>query len=276
MTQDIDNVFVTQFESEVHMEFQRMGSAMRNTLRTKNNVKGSSTKFPVAGKGTAGAKSRHGQVPIMNASRVHVEVTLADRYAGEYIDKLDELKVEHDERQVAAQTVAGAMGRDVDAIVFTALDATTNANNVSVAALWTTPAGPISMMEAMGNASVPFDGNLYAVVCWEAWGDLLDLDEFDRADYVPGDRLWFEGVTAKKWLGFNWFPHEALPVDGSSDAKQFFYHKSAVGHAIGQDFSIDITWQGKEQMNLAVGSMSHGAGIIENAGVIEYVYNSTP
>lgn len=275
MTDTIDDVFVTQFEGEVHMEFQRMGSALRNTVRVKNNVKGSTDKFPVAGTGTAGAKSRHGNVPIMNASRQFVTVTLQDRYAGEYIDKLDTLKIEHDERQVAAQSIAAALGRDVDDILLTAMDATTNANN-RTAETWATDAAPRAVMEAFGNANVPFDRNLFACICWEAWGDLVTLDEFSRQEYVPGDKVWFEGITPKFWLGFNYFPHSGLAVDGTGDYKQFFYHRTAVGHAIGQDFSLDVGWITEKQANLAVGSMSHGAVIIQDEGVIEAIYDVTP
>lgn len=275
MTDTIDQVFVSQFEGEVHMEFQRTGSLIRNTVRTKSSVKGKETNFPVAGKGTAGSKSRHGTVPIMNVSRANVPCTLADRYAGEYIDDLDTLKVEHDERQVAAQTVSNALGRDVDDILLTAMGATGNANNRTTET-WTTTAGPTALMEAMGNADVPFDRNLYAVVCWEAWGDLVNLDEFAHQDFVPSDRLWFEGITPKFWLGFNFYPHSGLALDGSGDALQYFYHRSSIGHALGADFSLDVSWQGKEQAHLAVGKMSHGACLIEDAGIIEAIYDITP
>jgi len=275
MTQDVSDAFVKQFESEVHMTFQRMGSTIRNTIRTKTGVKGTSTTFQVAGTGTAGSKNRHGQVPIMNASRTPVECTVADRYAGEYIDKLDELKVNHDERDVASKTVAGAMGRDVDDILLEAFDASANSNNNATATTWTAAAAPIAWMEIAGNTPLPFDGRLYFVVCWEAWGDLLDIDEFSNADYVAGDRLWFEGVSAKKWLGFNWYPHERLDLDSGNDKKQFLYHHDAVGHAIGADMSLDISWQGKEQANLAVGRMSHGAVVIDDTGIIEMIYDIT-
>jgi hypothetical protein len=273
MATDITNAFVKQFEAEVHMEFQRMGSVVRNTVRTKNNVKGSTVTFQKAGKGAAGSKDRHGAVPIMNASRSAVEATMADRYAGEYIDKLDTLKIEHDERQVASRSIASALGRDVDDILFTAMDATTNAKSPA-STFGTTPAAALAEMELMGDADVPFDHNFYFAVPWKGWGDLLDLDEFNNQDYTPGDRLWFEAVTTKFWLGFNWYPHSGLPAGGANEEKAFLYHSSAVGHGIGADFSLDVTWQGKEQAWLAVGSMSHGAIIIEDTGVREYLYNT--
>ena len=41
----IDKAFTKQFEAEVHQAYQRMGSKLRNTVRTKNGVRGSSTIF---------------------------------------------------------------------------------------------------------------------------------------------------------------------------------------------------------------------------------------
>jgi len=40
MSTSIDQAFVKQFESDVHLAYQRMGSKLRNTIRTKNNIKG--------------------------------------------------------------------------------------------------------------------------------------------------------------------------------------------------------------------------------------------
>ena len=166
------------------------------------------------------------------------------------------------------------MGRDTDDIITTAMDASANSNNISTAATWTAAASAIAIMEIFGNASIPFDGKLYAAVPWEQWGDLLDIDEFSNADYVQSEQLWFEGVTAKKWIGFNWFPHENLPVDGSNDAKAFYYHSSSCGHAIGKDFMSRIDFVPEKASNLIAACMSHGAGLIDDTACLEAVYNS--
>lgn len=273
---DIDDAFVTLFESEAHIEYQQMGSKLRNTVRTKNGIKGQATTFQVIGNATVGAKSREGDIPVSHVSHAPVTCTLSDRYAGVYIDKLDELKIYHDERGSQSKNIAAAMGRDTDEILTTAMDSSANANNNGTATTWSAAAAPIAIMEAMGKASVPFDGNLYAVVPWEAWGDLLDIDEFSRAEYVGENRLWYEGVTAKEWLGFKWFPHENLPLDGSNDAKVFFYHSSALGHAIGQDFSLRMDFVPQKASTLVQASMSHGACMIDDTACIEIVYDITP
>ena len=83
---DIDDAFVTQFESEAHIEYQQMGSKLRNTVRTKQGVVGSSTTFQVIGNAAVGSKSREGNIPVTHISHAPVACTLEDRYSGIYID----------------------------------------------------------------------------------------------------------------------------------------------------------------------------------------------
>ena len=45
MSTQVSESFIKQFEADVHLSYQQNGSKLRNTVRTKNNVKGSSTVF---------------------------------------------------------------------------------------------------------------------------------------------------------------------------------------------------------------------------------------
>ena len=54
-----------------------------------------------------------------------------DFYAAEYIDKLDELKTNIDERQAVAQSsAAAALGRKTDDILYTAMDSGANSTQI--------------------------------------------------------------------------------------------------------------------------------------------------
>ena len=55
MATQISNAFIKQFEAEVHMAYQRMGSKLRNTVRQSNNVTGNQARFQKVGKGAAGS-----------------------------------------------------------------------------------------------------------------------------------------------------------------------------------------------------------------------------
>src|SRR5215204_2669255 len=160
MSTDINDAFVKQFETEIHVAYQRMGSKLGNSTR-KKTVRGSSTTFQKVGKGTAGTKTRHGNVPTMSLDHAPVEITLADFYAADYIDKLDELKIQHDERNVVSTAIAGALGRKVDDLIIAAIETTTN----SVAGGSTPLATSASrtkietVFEYFGNNDIPDDGD---------------------------------------------------------------------------------------------------------------------
>ena len=91
MANTIDQAFIKQFETDVHLAYQRMGSKLRNTIRS-TNVSGNVARFQKIGTGSASTKSRNGNVTPMELTHTNVEVTMADYYAAEYIDKLDEIK----------------------------------------------------------------------------------------------------------------------------------------------------------------------------------------
>lgn len=124
MSTTVEQSFSRQFEAEVHLAYQRMGSKLRNTVRTKDGIKGSSTTFQKVGKGTASTKARHGKVPVMNIDHVPVEISLQDYYAGDWVDALDEIKLRHDERSVVANAGAYALGRKTDELLIAAMETT--------------------------------------------------------------------------------------------------------------------------------------------------------
>ena len=261
----IDTAFTKQFESEVHLAYQRMGSKLLNTVRRKTNVVGKSTTFQKIGKGVAGTKTRGGQVPILNLVHTNVECTLADRYGGEFIDKLDELKIEHDERAAVSASIAGALGRASDQDIVDVTDTFTQ--ETDSAGVVTQPKVE-EAFEYMGNNDVPDDGQRFLAVAPQGWTDLMGLTPFASLDYVPESDLPFPrvGFSAKQWFSFNVFSFSGLTLTGGTIRQNVAYHKSAVGHASGQDVMMDITWQGKEQSHLAVGSMSMNAVIIDDIG----------
>ena len=117
MSSTIYNAFITQCEAEGHMAYQRQGSKLKNLIRVVNGVSGESVKFQKVGTGEATTKARHAEVVAMNISHTNVTATLSDYYASDYVDKLDELKTNIDERSVIATTAAYALGRKTDSII---------------------------------------------------------------------------------------------------------------------------------------------------------------
>lgn len=277
MSTSIDNAFIKQFEREVHEAYQRQGSKLRNTVRTVTDVNGSSTIFQKVGKGTASTKATHGMVPVMNLDHTNVECTLQDYYAGDWVDRLDELKTNIDERQVIAAAGANALGRKSDEMIVNALN-TASTNIITDANTGLTKDKILTAFETFGESDIPDDGQRFAVVGWKQWSDLLKIEEFVNADYIGQNNLPYVGAVtqAKMWLGTIWVAHSGLPVDANDIRSCFYYHKTAIGHASGSDVQTDVTWHGDRAAHFVNNMMSQGACLIDQDGVVVINCDETP
>lgn len=271
MSGTIDQAFVKQYQAEVHLAYQRQGSKLRPTVRSKSDIKGASTVFQRVGRGTATSKARNGVVPVMNLEYSAAECFLQDHYAGDWIDKFDDLKTNADEIAVLAASGAYALGRKTDEMIIAALDlgsrqaVGTGAGQTDADGL--TRAKVLLAFEMLGALEVPDDGQRYAIVGWKQWSELLTLQEFSNADYIGPDELPWKGTQAKRWLGATWIPHTGLTI-ASSIRSCYFYHRTAIGHGAGAEISTDVTWHGDRAAHFVNSMMSQGACLVDDAGVV--------
>jgi hypothetical protein len=269
MANTIDNAFIKQFEAEVHLDYQRMGSKLRNTCRS-TNVTGSTARFQVIGKGAATTKSRNANITAMELAHSTVEVTMADWYAPEYIDKLDELKININERQAVTKSAAAALGRKTDELIIAALDAGANSTQVADTGGALVKADLLTLFETFGSEDVPEDGQRYLAMSPAGFADLFSITEFASSDYVGPQNLPFAGgMTMKEFLGFKIFSTSAV-----AGGKNFAYHTSAVGLGINADVQTEINYVPEKVSHLATSMMSMGAVVIDDDGVFEVLDNN--
>lgn len=271
MATDVYKSFVRQYEREAHEAYQRRGSQMRNTIRTVNNVIGSSTTFQKTGKGTAQQKQRHGKVPVMNIEHDPVECILQDWYAGDYVDRLDTTKFIHDEHMVLVNAGVWALGRRTDIMINDAANAGTNVSPTINLSTLTGNDFSTQAVEQLGERDVPDDGMRFGFVTWKVWNRMLQIEQFANSDYVS-DRVWTGPQRPKQWLGVIWQPHSGLTKNGNNSVNPI-WHQSAIGHAIGADVQTDITWHGDRAAHFINNMMSQGAVLIDNDGVQNLIVN---
>jgi hypothetical protein len=269
MANTIDQAFIKQFETEVHLAYQRMGSKIRNTVRT-SNVTGSTARFQKIGTGAASTKSRNGNVTAMELAHTYAEVTMADYYAAEYIDKLDELKININERQAVAQSAAAALGRKTDELLTAAMDAGANATQIADISGALDKADLLTLFQTFGTADIPEDGQRYLAMSPAGFADLFNITEFASSDYVGPQNLPFAGgMTMKEFLGFKIYSTSAV-----AGGKNFAYHTSAVGLGVNADVSTEINYVAEKVSHLATSMMSMGAVVIDDNGVYEVLDNN--
>jgi hypothetical protein len=244
MSTTVDQSFVKMFDADVSVAYQREGSKLRNMVRFKE-AKADSVRFQKYGTGSLGTKSRHGMVPVMNADHSFVEVTMADYYGGEYIDDLDEVKTNIDERGLAANALAMAAGRKVDERIVTVATATSvaPANAIAAGGASFTKTKVLQMVEQFGNLDIPDDGNRGVLVSPDAWvNGLLNIAEFSSADYIGTQQLpWASGITAKRWMGFLWMQFTGLSI-ASTTRTCLAWHKPALGLGMAKDLTVNFDW----------------------------------
>lgn len=274
MNNDISTAFSKHFGAEVHQAYQRMGSKLRKMVRNRGNVRGTTTHFQTIGSGTAKPKARNADVPVMQVAHAAVACELHDYYAGDWIDRLDEIKIDYDERDALVNASAYALGRKTDELI---IAAATAAVKIKTRHTLTnihdgmTKVKVLNALETLGLAGVPDDGQRCAVVSWKQWGQLLGIEEFANSQYVGSDELPWLGSQAKKWLGTFWMPHSGLYKDTNKRRFCFWFHKTAIGHAVNAEINTDISWSGERAAYFVNSSMSQGAVVIDPNGIAQLV-----
>lgn len=272
MTMTAPVTFVTEFETGIEREFQRTSTKLLSTIRQKRNVKAADAKFHVAGTGTAAKKTRNGDVPMMNAGRRRVTVTLETNYAGDLIEEEDLEQMAHDDRDEAVFSGAAALGRKTDDLIMVALD-TVGLGQVVAAGgpLTTSIASRANVMLQV--ADVPFDKQLFGIISPGAYNHMKASKQFSNKDYIGEADLPFMSMTEWTfWNGIYWMPHSGVPGVGTNAAKGWVYHTSAVAAAIGHDIRSTITWENKQSNWMVNNRFRIGTALLKDKGVVEFNY----
>lgn len=275
MSTTVDQAFIKQYESEVHMAYQRKGSHLRNFVRTSTKTPGLDITFQKLGKGVATSKTRHGNVVPMNAEHTNALVTLVDKYAPEYVDKLDLLKTNIDERRINAETGAWALGRFTDSQIVTVLDAATGFSSLQIGAVVSANrsalvvANMIELIARLTDRDVPSDGNIFAAVTPMVWAKMMTFQEFSNSQWVGPDALPFKTqMQAKYWAGALWTETSCLTRDSATKiSKNYAWHRTAIGHGIGADIATEINYVPEKVSWLINSMLSMGAVAIDDLGI---------
>lgn len=266
MSHTVTEAFIQLYTSEVKAAYQREGSLLRNTIRNRTNIGAERVYFPTLGKGRATQKARHADVVPMGLEHSKAYADMEDLYAPEYVDDLDQAKVNWTIRSEYAKASAWALGRATDDIIFDALDGTTNTTDISTlgGAAKINLKAVTAASEALNSADVPADNMRYAVISPSGLSDILAIPGATSSDFVR-EQLLVTGKAPAFWLGFNWIVHTGLPAG----TKAFFYHPTAAGLGIASDVKASIDWVPQKVAHLVNAWMSMGATVIDPAGVLK-------
>lgn len=266
MANTIDQSFITDYDSDVHMAYQQFGSKLRNTVRLKSLSPGQIARFPTLGKGVATDKARNGDVVPMNPVHSYKDVTSTDKYAPEYVDSLDDIKNNIDERMLYARAGAAALGREVDSRLTTVMNAVTTLT-IAVNGEGLSKNKLLQAIAKLNAQDVPDDGDRWGVLGAQQWEEFINIAQVSSRDYV-NDLNWTKGTQVVSWRGIKWFFHSNLPLS-TTTRSCFLYHKNSIGLAENKQITTMVDWVPQKAAYLIDSMMSCGAVVIDENGIVK-------
>ena len=276
MSKTLSSVAVTEFDSMVKHAYQG-ASLLRPAVTVRNNVVGDTYKFRNMGKGLANQKSTSDLVTPMDVTHEFATATLSNWNAPEYTDMFDAAEVNFDEKQELASTIAQSLGRRCDQLVIDAMDAeTTYAATVVEGGTNLTTAKVIEAQVALRRQGVP-NSELFAVVNAGGLDGLLNQEEVTSSDYANVKALVNGDVDT--FGGFKFIVVEDRDEGGLTVASDivdsYFFHRSAVGLAIGIDMKTSVDWIADRTSWLCNGALKAGAVSRDGLGIVKVQYDET-
>jgi hypothetical protein len=276
MSKTLSSVAVTEFDSMVKHAYQG-SSLLRPAVTVRNNVVGDTYKFRNMGKGLANQKSTSDLVTPMDVSHSFATATLSNWNAPEYTDMFDAAEVNFDEKQELASTIANSLGRRCDQLVIDAMDAeTAYAATVVEGGTNLTTAKVIDAQVALRRQGVP-NSELFAVVNAGGLDGLLNQEEVTSSDYANVKALVNGDVDT--FGGFKFIVVEDRDEGGLTVASDivdsYFFHRSAVGLAIGIDMKTSVDWIADRTSWLCNGALKAGAVSRDGLGIVKVQYDET-
>jgi hypothetical protein len=279
-----DTAFQTQYRQEFVAQFEQRQSLLRESCTTEAVIKGNTAVFLVAGSGGATAKTRgvNGLIPARADDLTQNSCTLAEWHDLVRKTNFNVFASQGNQRQIMQQSTMAVINRKVDSEILVALKTGTLTTN-SGAGVQASVGLVSNTKTRLGNAGVPFDGNVWAVVTPAFMNTLTQLKEFSNAEYVTRrpmeDRSgpnWKDMVGFWWWNSVKWIEHPNLTGVGTSTASCFMYHQSAIGHAIDvAGLDTPVGYDEEQAYSWARASANMGAKLLQDTGVIEMVHDDT-
>lgn len=276
MSKTLSSVAREEFDSLVKQSYQGMGG-LKNFVTLRRNVVGDTYTFRKMGKGMANQKSTADDITPMDVSHSTVTATLGNWNAGDYTDIFDQAEVNFDEKNEMAQVVAGAIGRREDQIIIDACDgATPLTTDVAAGAANLTVAKLIDAKVELKKQGVP-NSELVGVIEGDGLGGLLNDEKASSGDYQSIRALVNGDINTL--LGFNIYVVEDRDEGGLTEASNivdsWFFHKAAIGLAIGIDMRTEVNYIAHKTAWLCNGLFKGGAANRDAGGLVKVQYDKT-
>lgn len=216
-------------------------------------------------------RGANGLIPASADDKSQPSVTLNEYHDLPQMTRYNIFAGQSNQREAMQVTSRYVINRHIDDLIVAALNTGTVVANATASLITKSIVNKATTF--LWNAKVKNDGMVYGALTPSAWAALSDLPDFANNLYVETKPL-VQGapsstgaVEVKKWMGVNWVMHTGLPGAGTSAAKCFIWHKSAVGYAY-NDLQALAGYNEEQDYSWARTSVYDGAVKIQNSGIV--------
>lgn len=263
-----------QYRQEWIKGFEQRQPLLRMVCVNESVIKGNQAVFLVADSGGAEAVTRgvNGLIPARNDNNTQSTCTLAEWHDLPQKTGFNIFESQGDQRRIMQDNSRGVISRKHDQLVITELNTGTQDTGAAVPA---TLGMALRATTILGNAKVPFDGNISAVITPAFYAYLLQVTEFSNVQYVnmypiaTNEAAWKDQPMMFRWLNVNWIVHPSLPGAGTNAEKCFMFHRDAIGSAINTgDINALSGYEEEQDYYWARTSVFMGSKLLQNTGVV--------
>lgn len=276
-----DTAFQIQYRDEFIAGFEQRQSLLRDSVTTEAVIKGNQATFLVADSGGAEAVTRgvNGMIPARADNLNQPVATLAEWHDLVRKTNFNVFASQGNQRAIMQQTTMGVINRKIDSDILTSLaEGSINTGSAVTASV----ALVMKAKTKLGNAGVPWDSNLWAVISPAFEGYLMQTKEFASREYTNklptdnADPAWRDRAMSYFWLGVNWIVHPNVVGVGTAAESCFMYHKSAIGHAI-DTAGIDspVGYDEEQAYSWARCTAHMGSKMLQNTGIVEMIHDGS-
>lgn len=288
MSQTITNAFIYQFNRNVYLLNQQMGSKIKGKVRVETVHAKKGFIDRLAPTSVQRKISRHQDTPLTEQIHSRRAVEIEDYVVADLVDREDQIRMLIDPSSLYAQNFAMGMGREMDAVFIRQLIADSDngqfggtaavfptGNTLASGGLGLTINRVREVKRTLDQKSVNSDGRIW-VVSAQAMEDLLENTEVSSSDYNTVKALVQGSIEGNKWMGFEWVQIDGeasgssiLPIDSSLDRSTFAFQRDGVAFAMGQDQRTEMDRRPDKMNSLQVMvTASFGAVRVDDDAVL--------
>jgi hypothetical protein len=267
-----------QYRQELIATFEEGESWLRQTTVTEAVIKGNQATFLVAGSGGATAVTRgiNGLIPARADDMTQSTATLVEWHDLVRKTRFNIFQSQGDQRRLMQDTTRMVLNRRIDADIIAQLDGATNnlgaATTASLALVG-------KALTTLGENEVPVEeeDKMWAVATPAVRGYLMQIPEFNSADYVEMKFLNGPAKRVLRWAGFNWIFHPNLTGVGTASEKCYFFHRNAIGSAFdsGEGLNVAIGYDDEQDYSYARASSFTGAKLLQQGGIVQFLHDAS-